>query len=319
MPVETNRSGSTCDVVRDVRCSRNQPRWSNRSAIRFGFRSANNSLLERNHGRLSFQRDLWSVVTTAASELLCQSGSHVDPRQVQDWYRSWSRYKMDGCDTYRAMLQSYAVAVGKRPVTYRMRSGKAGGNCIPRSCNESVLVGCDRQDWGCFQTVSTELERLAFGPPAESVAKLLRLVRDGILTVGSRHSRNEPLDYDITVNAVIASPHQTEASGPLANLIAERLVTRDSISGAIKVDRDGNAIGSSGGLSPLGRCTEGWVIGNDTLSRTLHPQSRQRVESICPKNSCLTHCSVHRPLHPSVPSAIVARVCRHWTLASKHG
>ena len=146
MRVETNHCGSTYDVARDVRCSRNQPRWSNRSATRFGFRSASNSLR-------------WNATT-------------VDCR-FNAIYGPWSRLRRPSCSVNQVrtlILVRCKIGIeaghdtrwtdaipierccspmqspwANVPVTYRMRSGKAGGNCIPRSCNESVLVGCDHK------------------------------------------------------------------------------------------------------------------------------------------------------------------------------
>lgn len=130
--------------------------------------------------------------------------------------------------------------------------------------------GMAADQWTCFHRVGCEMERIAFGPPAASVGKLLRLIREQIVTLGI--SGTNSVQYDAVINAVIAPPHQTNQEGPVSQLVQAGQMQTDRASGAVKVDDSGRPLGNAKGLAIFGRPTEGWVVGNDTLSRTLHQQ-----------------------------------------------
>jgi len=94
------------------------------------------------------------------------------------------------------------------------------------------------------------------------------LIRAKLVRIG--YQSNAIRTYDAAIDAVIAGPHEHADSGPLAGLIASGVIAVDEVSGAVKVDEAGRPFGDAIGLAVFGRATEGWVVGNDTLSRTLH-------------------------------------------------
>jgi len=223
------------------------------------------------HGQLHFRSDVWSIVIDAATGLLNQTESTETATDVENWYLGWSRYRMDPTAAQRAMMQSLAVATGKRPVDIPYALGASWRRLYPELVSLLSFEGLANDQWLPFYRTSIEMERIAFGPPAESVGKLLRLIRDGILKIGVTTDESLP-EYDCIVNAVLASPQQPAEDGPLSDLIKKGVVHVDAVTGAIKVDEYGMVVGKANGLAIFGRATEGWIIGNDTLSRTLHQQ-----------------------------------------------
>lgn len=238
------------------------------------------------HGTLHFRRDIWDVMIKAAAELLDASGIASSPIDVESWFRGWSRYKMNAASARRAMLQSYAVATGKRAKDIPYALAEAWRNLYPEMTRLISYGGLANGHWQDFLKISREMERIAFGPPAENVGRLLSLMRHGIVQIepcGARASRphqmqsgrrdaHAPNGYDCTINAIIAPPHQANPGGPIAGLIEQGRLELDEETGAVKVDASGHAVGSALGLAVFGRATEGWIVGNDTLTRTLHTQ-----------------------------------------------
>tara|TARA_R110002049_G_scaffold50370_3_gene143159 strand:+ start:203603 stop:205246 length:1644 start_codon:yes stop_codon:yes gene_type:complete len=223
------------------------------------------------HGELSFQKDVWPVILDATAGLLQQSGRATSSADVDSWYRDWSRYKMDASSARSALLQSFAVATGQRPKDIPFALGEAWRKLYPEMVSLVSYGGLVDQQWPCFRRVSVEMERIAFGPPAESVGKLLRLIRNRMVTIGVCGAI-EPKSHDNVISAVIASPQQPASDGPVAELIRNGDLQIDTTTGGILVSKSGHAIGGARGLAVFGRATEGWIVGNDTLSRTLHDQ-----------------------------------------------
>jgi len=218
-------------------------------------------------------RDIWSIVLSASASLVTEAGTSTTMPEVDNWFRGWSRLTMDHTSARHSLMQSYAVAMGKRPIDIPFALGETWRKLYPQLVE---LIGHGKfsvNDWQNYRRVADELERIAFGPPAESVGILLSLIRAKLVRIG--HQSTEIKTYDAVLDAVIAGPHEHADSGPLAGLIASRVIAVDEISGAVKVDEAGRPLGDADGLAVLGlavfgRATEGWIIGNDTLSRTLH-------------------------------------------------
>lgn len=133
--------------------------------------------------------------------------------------------------------------------------------------------GIADDQWPAFRRLSAEMERLAFGPPPINAAKLRALVSAGVVDLG--HLTDPPDDADAFIDAVIPGPG-VPAHGPLRGLVDDGLARVAPGRRGIETTSDCECIGADGkpshGLSAHGRPTEDWVIGNDTLSRSLHPQ-----------------------------------------------
>ena len=143
-----------------------------------------------------------------------------------------------------------------------------------------------------FHALATALERVAFGPPAVNAAKLLALIAAGRVDLahvaGGQLRSGKQMTViagaggerrvDVVIDAVLPPPGALRSDGGLL----ERLVTAGHariVRGGrgLQVDPDAACIGLRGdrtaGLSAIGRPTEDWVIGNDTLNRALHPHA----------------------------------------------
>lgn len=137
-----------------------------------------------------------------------------------------------------------------------------------------LVVGLERADrdqsWAVFRERAARLERWAFGPPADTVRRLLALHEAGLL-----QARTGGTDEPVHHEAVTAPPGIRDATEPLwVDLLASGQVSiRDGERGA-RTTAQAQCLDAAGaptpGLWALGRPTEDPVIGHDTLSRTLH-------------------------------------------------
>lgn len=138
--------------------------------------------------------------------------------------------------------------------------------------------------WSDFHRWSGELERLAFGPPPVSAAKLLALMDEEQVQVISSTAPIEHLAADkgasLVVDAVLAPPGIKGIEDPLiARLTSNGLLAPAKYGRGVRVDHDATAINADGqrlaGFAAVGRITEDVVVGNDTLVRSLHPELDQ--------------------------------------------
>lgn len=96
------------------------------------------------------------------------------------------------------------------------------------------------------------LEPLAFGPPPGQVRRLVALVDAGILRIAGRRPA-----ADHTINAVLA-PAGVRPGSLEAQLTDQPFLATDE-AGTVRP-----------GLASVGRASEPYILGHDTLSRTLH-------------------------------------------------
>jgi diaminopimelate decarboxylase len=162
--------------------------------------------------------------------------------------------------------------------------------------------GLAARDWPAFLRLSAEMERVAFGPPPLNAAKLLALIEagrvdlahvrggrlvgeEGHLSLRSEHGE-QPVDA--VLDAVLPAPGALGHPGLLARLISAGHVRIAPGRRGLEVTADAACRGAAPGLSAIGRPTEDSVIGNDTLSRALHPHAdrwARRVAQRCHDDS----------------------------------
>ncbi len=122
--------------------------------------------------------------------------------------------------------------------------------------------------WREFRRLAAKMERVAFGPSPVNAAKLLALIEAGRIDLTHVHGGPPHGDVDGEIDAVLPGPEAR--CEPLSSLVRAGRVQ-------VATGRRGVCTDASGmcapGLAVIGRPTEDWVIGNDTLSRTLHPQA----------------------------------------------
>ena len=149
-------------------------------------------------------------------------------------------------------------------------------------------------DWPAFRSLAAELERISFGPPPINAAKLLALVDAG--RVELTHVRDRlTTDYgrtmlgrrrvDLVIDAVLPGPGAPGGRSPLLErLIADGHARVNPGRRGIDVAADGACRAADGSITPglaaIGRPTEDSVIGNDTLTRALHPLSDRWARTV---------------------------------------
>ncbi|MDY7095080.1 MAG: FAD/NAD(P)-binding protein [Acidobacteriota bacterium] len=187
------------------------------------------------------------------------------------------------------MRHAWEVAVGRRPLDHWWALGQAWRGLYPALVDSISHRGLPTAAWPSFWRLSREMERIAFGPPAINVAKILALLDAGRIDLSFvqnptvsfadglpcliHGSRQQTVDR--LVHAVLRPPGAEP--GPdslLGGLLTAGHARQLEGTDGIEITRSAQCIGDDGrptpGLSVLGRATEGCVLGNDTLSRTLH-------------------------------------------------
>jgi uncharacterized NAD(P)/FAD-binding protein YdhS len=159
--------------------------------------------------------------------------------------------------------------------------------------------GLTAKEWPAFHALAAEMERVAFGPPPINVAKVGALVDAGLVdTTHAGGGRIETIDgvtelcsaagrtsIDVVVDAVLPPPGAVGVDDPVVGqLIAAGHARVLPGRRGIEVAPDASCVGTGGsrtpGLAACGRPTEDSVIGNDTLSRELHPQLDRWAERV---------------------------------------
>lgn len=219
------------------------------------------------------------------------SGTALDEVSLRlEGLLSRPRGRFGGEGVVAAITRGLDVACGERPRDAEWALGDAWRGLYPALVERIGAGWVAGAAWRPFGRLTVEMERLAFGPPAENAARLLALVRCGRLDLswidahdtdfaGRRPRLRRGSDsraVDVWVNAVLAPPGIAPPCADLyRHLLEDGLVRLVSGTAGADIDAHAQAIGYAGqtsrGLAILGRATEGRVLGNDTLSRTLHP------------------------------------------------
>ncbi len=159
--------------------------------------------------------------------------------------------------------------------------------------------GLEQGQWPAFRVLAAEMERLAFGPPPLNAAKLRALIDAGIVDLahvsgGWIESSRGPTELcsaagrasvDVVIDAVLPPPGAIGLGVPLLDrLLGDGHARVRPARRGLEVGPDSVCVAADGGeargLAACGRPTEDWVIGNDTLSRALHPQLDRWAERV---------------------------------------
>ncbi|GAB3595254.1 Diaminopimelate decarboxylase [Corynebacterium faecale] len=138
-----------------------------------------------------------------------------------------------------------------------------------------------------FGELAREMERVAFGPPPESADYLQNLIDTGRVDISHLGRGGEPLkdlvrelDITVVIDGVIPPPGVVPGTLVAQLVDAGHARIRPGTRG-LDVEPDGTVVGQHH-VAAVGRMTEDVVLGNDTLSRTLHdviPRWARRVVS----------------------------------------
>ncbi|SDX66577.1 FAD-NAD(P)-binding [Sulfitobacter pontiacus] len=163
----------------------------------------------------------------------------------------------------------YDIAMGHRAQDSAWALAEVWRRCYSQLINWISHRELTPDDAHHFRQIAAEMERLAFGPPAQNIGKLITLEQAGIVSFD--HMTGEAT-ADVTINATIPPAGGAELAAPLDGLLRDGHLSIGAM-GGVRVDKEAHALTRDGiakGLSIIGRATEGCVLGNDTLSRSLH-------------------------------------------------
>jgi diaminopimelate decarboxylase len=228
-------------------------------------------------GKAELTRDVLPIMERVATASLAAAGG-IDRIDAERWLSAAASglpiASPDSC--YQEIERSVSVATGHARPGLVWALGHTWRALYPAIVARLGGDGLANDDWPAFLRLATELERVAFGPPAINAAKLLALV--DARQVDLSHITSRVPQADVVVDAVLPGPGvPMESSTVAARLIADGHARLASCRRGFDVDRDGFCRSPDGrsvpGLAAIGRPTEDSVIGNDTLSRTLHPVS----------------------------------------------
>ena len=171
--------------------------------------------------------------------------------------------------------RSIAVGVGEGEPGADWALGHAWRVVYPTLVERLGGSGLDKEEWPAFRRLAAEMERISFGPPPVNAAKLLALIECGKVSL-SHLTTGPALEADVVVDAVIPPPGALNVD----NMLLEALLRDGHVRippgrRGLELTPDVTCVGKDGrpseGLGAIGRPTEDWVIGNDTLNRGLHP------------------------------------------------
>ena len=239
-----------------------------------------------------FRRDrrpweqIWTILCVASNAALSIANSNVSTAKpdTDAWYRRWLAQPTDALSVLNRMKHAYAIATGREPLDESWSLAEVWRHAYPALVDGISFGGLESDEWLKFERDACEMERVAFGPPACNYRKNIALIDAGVIDLGDlKHSPNT--DREIIVDATIASPTAHQPDSLLGKLVQRGLVKADPVTKGLMTDKAAAAIEQNGqplqGLAIVGRPTEGWILGNDTLSRTLHSQPENWANAVC--------------------------------------
>lgn len=192
-------------------------------------------------------------------------------------------------DPTKWLAHRLAIARGRADPDPTWALGEVWRNVYPALVERQAVTDHDTYPlgWSGYRQWSAELERLAFGPPIVNAQALFALLSGGVAEVCatsdvSRLARER--QAVLTVDAVLAPPGVRQINDPLvAGLLDDRLISVAPRGRGVLIDSSATCLVDrrrTVGLAAVGRMTEDVVIGNDTLTRTMHPQLHGWAEHV---------------------------------------
>lgn len=262
--------------------------------------------LERPIEAAEVKQQITRVILETASRALAahpRAGLTMDQAtdRLHQWYSQWQKSFPEESTVIQLMRHSVEVANGRAAPDAAWALGEAWRKLYLALVEVVSHGGLAEQAWPAWRLLAVEMERIAFGPPAENMSRMLALADAGLLNCRRSSSavRNESPSHvprAVTIHAVIAAPNEWEAGGPVACLLASGLAKTLAGAGGIEVDAAGTPShdgADSVGLAILGRATEGSILGNDTLSRELHAHPQAWAKRVVDRLTSLQRGHAH--------------------------
>ncbi len=226
-------------------------------------------------GKAEFYELIWRPILTTAQRALDETQTKAS---VKNWWNDWRSSRFTSSQTLDAMRQSIAVARGEIHPTPAWALAEAWRNLYSTIVTLVSHGGLNEDAWGDFRFIAAEMERIAYGPPAENLARIVALIDAGIVDLRHIADTDETLlkqnDIDVVVNAVLPAPTNPAPDGPMSKLLERGQISRLNRFTGIDINSAGRPRSRTGltqeNIAIFGRTTEGCVLGNDTLSRRLH-------------------------------------------------
>lgn len=231
-----------------------------------------------------------------------------------------------GVESLAAMRRSVEVATGRRSPDAAWSVGEAWRQGYPALVDRVSHGGLAVSERSEFDLLAARMERLAFGAPAESLHRMIVLADAGVVDLGHLRapqvvvhdagltlvsgSRRTPVD--VLIDAVIEPPGITPETPLWGRLLRRAQIRVGSGTRGVEIMDDATCVDDEGqrveGLAAVGRATEGWVLGNDTLSRTLHQETRRWAHRIVAGTSAVTGAVTASAQTPAMPPTALPAV-----------
>lgn len=215
--------------------------------------------------------ELRAILADCAAAILAVAGGEGTEADI----RAVLRGEDFGGDPVTELRTSLAAARGERPWTPALALAAAFRDTYDALIERASFGGRDTLGGADFHAFTRTMERVAFGPPADSAEMLLNLidagrVRTDLMTRGGEDLGELAREIGATViiDAVLAPPGVVEGT-LVGDLVEQGVGTRYGETNALHVDRDGTLIGQRH-IAAAGRMNEGLILGHDTLKRTDH-------------------------------------------------
>lgn len=240
------------------------------------------------------------ALSVASGELLTQAGGSADAEAIAD-----IAAVLDGTDgsddPVRDLRRSLDVVRGLAQPSAAWAVGEAWRRLYP-----AIVERMSYRHLDGFAELARRLERVGFGPPAVTSARVLALINEGLVRVADGpRAGEEPsaLDAaatadaaDVTVDAVIPPPG-VQPGTIVSDLVARGVIGRTPW-GTLDLNRDATVPGHPS-LAVVGRDAEGTVLGHDTLNRTMHPELKKWSAGVMTTEA--SHATPQAGMHSTPP------------------
>lgn len=252
-----------------------------------GLTPPNLARYEQRIPRCSGVGELIDIMVRAAGDFLEAAGQPRDDAAVREVFEGVDAPVADAVSApanvpVAELRHSLEVATGHRAPGAQWAAGEAWRRLYSVLVDTLSYEGRDR--FPGFGDLRYTMERVAFGPPADTIAPLLAVIDAGVVRVGAALGQPGAVEawlsgrpgagvvVDGVYDATIAPPGVNPGTLSAELVEAGQLEVRrgpDGLGRGADVRRDGSVPGWPR-VAVIGRDVEDTVLDHDTLSRTLH-------------------------------------------------